>query len=79
MLLIAWVAGGGGRGAGSGGKKEKKKGGKNGEGIGERRKGRPAIVTPFCSPLRTLASANSYCVNRTIEQACSANQTGDFS
>ena len=60
-------------------KKRRKEGGKKGEGIGERRKGTPAIVTPFCLPLRTLASANSYCVNQTIEQACSANQTGDFS
>ena len=69
--------GGGGRG---GGKKEKTEGGrKKGEGIGERRKGTPAIVTPFCLPLRTLASANSYFVNQKIEQACSANQTGDFS
>ena len=42
-----------------GGKKEKKEGGKRGEGIGERRKGTPAIITPFCSPLRTLATANS--------------------
>ena len=67
--------------AGGGGvrKKRRKEGGKKGEGIGERRKGTPAMVTPFCSPLRTLASANSYCVNQTIEQACSANQTGDFS
>ena len=60
-------------------KKRRKEGGKKGEGIGERRKGTPAIVTPFCLPLRTLAPANSYCVNQTIEQACSANQTGDFS
>ena len=60
-------------------KKRRKEGGKKGEGIGERRKGTPAIVTPFCLPLRTLASANSYCVNQTIEQACSANQPGDFS
>ena len=60
-------------------KKRRKEGGKKGEGIGERRKGTPAIVTPFCLPLRTLASANSYCVNQKIEQACSANQTGDFS
>ena len=60
-------------------KKRRKEGGKKGEGIGERRKGTPAIVTPFCLPLRTLASANTYCVNQTIEQACSANQTGDFS
>ena len=73
MALL--TAGGGGVG-----KKEKKEGGrKKGEGIGERRKGTPAIVTPFCLPLRTLASANSYCVNQTIEQACSANQPGDFS
>ena len=49
---------------GGGGKKEKKEGGrKKGEGIGERRKGTPARVTPFCLPL----------------QACSANQTGNFS
>ena len=82
MLLIARVAreGGGGKKAKKDGrKKEKKEGGKKGEAIGERRKGTPAIVTPFCSPLRTLASANSYCVNQAIEQACSANQTGDFS
>ena len=69
------------KGEGGGGvrKKRRKEGGKKGEGIGERRKGTPAIVTPFCLPLRTLATANSYCVNQTIEQACSANQTGDFS
>ena len=65
--------GGGGEGVR---KKRRKEGGKKGEGIGERRKGTPAIVTPFCLPL---ASANSYCVNQKIEQACSANQTGDFS
>ena len=68
--------GGGGKGVR---KKRRKEGGKKGEGIGERRKGTPAIVTPFFLPLRTLASANSYCVNQKIEQACSANQTGDFS
>ena len=69
------------KGGGGGGviKKRRMEGGKKGEGIGERRKGTPAIVTPFCLPLRTLASAHSYCVNQTIEQACSANQTGDFS
>ena len=69
------------KGEGGGGvrKKRRKEGGKKGEGIGERRKGTPAIVTPFCLPLRTLASANSYCVNQTIKQACSANQTGDLS
>ena len=31
------------------GKKEKKEVGKKGEGIGERRKETPAIITPFCS------------------------------
>ena len=42
------------------GKKEKKEvGKKKGKGIGERRKGTPAIRTPFCPPLQTLASANS--------------------
>ena len=41
------------------GKKEKKEvGKKKGKGIGERRKGTPAIRTPFCSPLQTPASAN---------------------
>ena len=30
-----------------------------GRGIGERGEGTPAIRTPFCSFLRTLASANS--------------------
>ena len=44
-------------------KKEGRRGGKKGEGIGERRKGTPARVTPFCLPL----------------QGCSANQTGNFS
>ena len=68
-----------GEGGGGGRKKRRKEGGKKGGGIGERRKGTPAIVTPFCLPLRTLASANSYCVNQTIKQACSANQTGDLS
>ena len=29
------------------------------EGVGERRKGTPAIITPFCSPLRTVETANS--------------------
>ena len=38
--------------------KQKKEGGKKGEGIRERRKGTAAIITPFCSPLRTLATAN---------------------
>ena len=53
-------------GEGGGGKKEKKEGGrKKGEGIGERGKGTPAMVTPLCSPLRALASANSYCFNQT--------------
>ena len=47
------------RGGGEGGKKEKKAGGKKREGIRERRKGTPAIITPFCSPLRTVATANS--------------------
>ena len=41
------------------GKKEKKEVGKKGKGIGERRKGTPAIRTPFFSPLQTLASSNS--------------------
>ena len=49
---------------GGGGGERKKGGRKEGEGIGERRKGTPAIVIPLCSPLRTLASANSYCVNQ---------------
>ena len=58
---IAFVAGVkmGGGGRVGGGKKEKKEGGKNGEGIGETRKGTPAIITPFCSLLQTLAIANS--------------------
>ena len=47
------------RGGGWEGKKEKKEGGKNGEGIGEGRKGTSAIINLFCSPLRTPASANS--------------------
>ena len=53
---IARVAGvkGGGEG-----KKEKKEVGKKGQGIGERRKGTPAIIIPVCSPLLTLVSANS--------------------
>ena len=48
-------------GLGWGGGEERKEGGrkKRGEGIGERRKGTPAIITPFCSPLRMLVSANS--------------------
>ena len=54
--------GGGGGGGGWGGRKEKKEGRKQGEGIGERRKGTPAIITPFCSPLRTLATENSDCM-----------------
>ena len=41
------------------GKKEKKEVGKKGQGIGERRKGTPAIIIPVCSPLLTLVSANS--------------------
>ena len=49
----------GGGGGGEGGKKGKKEGGKKGEGIGETRKGTPAIITPFCSLLQTLAIANS--------------------
>ena len=44
---------------GRGGKKEKKEVGKKREGIEERGKGTPAIITPSCSPSRTLASANS--------------------
>ena len=36
-------------GGGEGGKKEKKEAGKKGEGIGERKKGTPAIINPFCS------------------------------
>ena len=35
----------GGKEGGGGGKKEKEEAGKKGEGIGERRKGTPAIVT----------------------------------
>ena len=43
------------RGGGGGeGEQERK-----GEGIGERWKGIPAIITLFCSPLQRLASANS--------------------
>ena len=38
------------------GKKEKKEVGKKGQGIGERRKGTPAIIIPVCSPLLTLVS-----------------------
>ena len=55
-------AAGGGEGGGLGGRKEKKEGRKQGEEIGERRKGTPAIITPFCSPLRTLATENSDCM-----------------
>ena len=69
------------KGEGGGGKKEKKEGGrKKRRGDWGKKEGNARYhVTPFCLPLRTLASANSYCVNQTIEQACSANQTGDFS
>ena len=57
---VAGVKGGGGGAGVREGKKEKKEvGKKKGKGIGERRKGTPAIRTPFCSPLQTLASANS--------------------
>ena len=53
IACVAGVRGGGG------GKKEKKEVGKKGQGIGERRKGTPAIIIPVCSPLLTLASTNS--------------------
>ena len=51
----------GGGGVGVDRKKGNNEVGKKEEGIGERRKGTPAMITPFCSPLPllTLASANS--------------------
>ena len=60
----------GGRGGGG----ERKEGGrKEGEWIGERRKGTPASSNPA---LFTSADAG---VPKFLKQACSANQTGDFS
>ena len=56
---IAFVADVKREGGRDGGKKEKKERGKKGDGIGETRKGTPAIITPFCSLLQTLAIANS--------------------
>ena len=54
IACVAGIKGGVGEG-----KKEKKEVGKKGQGIGERRKGTPAIIIPVCSPLLTLVSTNS--------------------
>ena len=51
------LKGGGGGGEGEG-KKEKKEGGKKGEGIGERRKGTPAIITPLTKVTFVCACSN---------------------
>ena len=53
---VAGVTGGGG--GGGGGRKKRRGEEKKGKGVGERRKGTPAVRTPFCSPLQTPASAN---------------------
>ena len=55
FVVVACVAGVKGEGEG----KKEKEVGKKREGIEERGKGTPATITAFCSPSRTLASANS--------------------
>ena len=52
------------KGEGGGGgdrKKGKNEVGRKEEGIGERRKGTPAMITPFCSPLPLLTVASANC------------------
>ena len=73
--------GGGWGGAGAGvrkGKKEKKEVGKKRKGDWREKEGNACYKNPVLFLSADAGVRKFLLVNRTIEQACSANQTGDF-